>query len=91
VVAGTFLSLVFVPPRSRMGLVRRFSAAVVVGLLFGGIVRHFLVKYMETAPTAEHTYAAFAVAAFSSWWAMGMFTRIVRKRGGDDMAANDAE
>jgi hypothetical protein len=67
VLGGAFLALVFIPPRTIRGFLRRSLSAVVFGSLFGHLV---LVK-LEWPATDENIMAAYATASFTSWWLMG--------------------
>lgn len=75
VLGGAFLALVFVPPRTIAGFLRRLFSAIVFGWLFGGPVR----DYLGWAGSDENIAAAFAMAAFFSWWGMGVSTKIAEK------------
>lgn len=75
IIAGTFLAVVFIPPRSIYGFIRRITAALVFGWVFG----HLVLKYLTWAPTEENMVAAWAVASFGSWWTMGAMKKIAEK------------
>ncbi len=83
IIAGTFLSLVFVPPRTIKGFVRRTAAAIVFGWIFGHIFLALLLRWTGFERTPEDIVAAWAIAAFSSWIAMGAYTKHVAKRSKD--------
>lgn len=78
VLSGAFLALVFIPPRTVSGFFRRASAAVVAGLTLGTPAR----LYLGWDADVESIIAAFCIAAFCSWWAMGSIKRISEKLGG---------
>lgn len=75
IVAGTFLALVFIPPRTVTGFVRRCFSAFVFGWLFG----HVVLEHLSWAPTDENMAAAWAIASFASWWTMGVAKKVVEK------------
>lgn len=75
ILAGTVLSLIFVPPRSVSGFFRRVSSAVIFGWFLG----HLVLFYMDWEPTDENIAAAWAIAAFISWWTMGIGKRVTEK------------
>lgn len=77
VFAGSFLGLVFSPPRSVAGFVRRSLASLVFGWIFGPIV----MDYLEWQSSEERIAAAFAIAAFGAWGVMGSLKRISEKLG----------
>lgn len=80
ILAGTFLSLIFVPPKSITGLARRASAAIVFGWIFGHIFLAIMLKWTGADRQPEDIMAAWALAAFSSWIAMGLYTKHVKNR-----------
>ncbi|MFT2211520.1 DUF6107 family protein [Rhizobium giardinii] len=73
IIAGSFLALVFLPPRSIPGFVRRALSALVFGWVFGPVVH----DYLQWPMTDEKIIASGAIAAFSSWWTMGLIRRFV--------------
>lgn len=73
VCSGAFLALVFDPPRSRSGFVRRTTAALVAGYVFG----HLVLAFMGWAETYDNVVAAFCISAFVSWAAMGRIKRFI--------------
>lgn len=75
VAAGTFLALVFVPPRTRSGFVRRLLAAIVFGWVFG----HVVLSYLSWPDIWENQMAAWSIASFTSWWTMGVAKKVVEK------------
>lgn len=75
IVAGTILALVFIPPRSISGFVRRALSAVIFGWVFG----HVVLDYLAWLPTDENVAAAWAIASFSSWYLMGLTKKVVEK------------
>ena len=74
VVAGAFLALVFDPPRSRLGFVRRSTSALVAGWVFG----HLVLAYAGWEETFDNVMAAWCLAAFCSWSGMTIVTRVVQ-------------
>jgi Family of unknown function (DUF6107) len=71
-VAGTFLSLTFMPPKSwRDGLSRGFIS-LVTGFIFAPVVR----DYFNWSPTLDRRAAAACLAAFPAWWGMGLIVRL---------------
>ena len=73
--AGTVLALIFTPPKTLAGFVRRASVSLISGPVFAPLVHHQL--GMEN--TDEYWLAAAALAAFISWWAAGIATAVFRK------------
>lgn len=74
-VAGTIIALVFHPPKTLAGFVRRTSVSLISGPVFAPLVHHQL--GMEN--TDENWLAAAALAAFVSWWAAGILTAVFKK------------
>lgn len=77
IIAGSFLALVFLPPRSIPGFVRRALSALVFGWVFEPIV----LEYLQWPSTDERIIAAGAIASFASWWAMGAGKKLAEKLG----------
>jgi hypothetical protein len=77
IIAGSFLALVFLPPRSIPGFVRRALSALVFGWVFGPILH----EYFQWPITDEKVIASGAIAAFGSWWTMGAGKKIAEKLG----------
>lgn len=77
VISGSILGLVFIPPRSIPGFIRRALAALVFGGVFGGPALHVL----EWEATTDNIVASYCIAAFSSWWIMGSIKRIAESFG----------
>lgn len=75
--AGSFLALVFLPPRSLSGFARRGMSAIVFGWVFGPVLH----DYFQWPLTDEKVIASGAIAAFSSWWLMGAGKKIAEKLG----------
>lgn len=73
VLSGAFLALVFIPPKTISGFLRRGSAALVFGWVFGHLVLH----YTSWELTPQNELAGFALASFLSWWVMGAWRRAV--------------
>jgi len=80
ILAGTFLSLIFVPPRTIGGFVRRTSAAIVFGYMFGGVTEVFLIRWTGMIASDETKIAAYSLTAFLSWTGMGAVTRFAKSR-----------
>jgi hypothetical protein len=80
VLAGTCLALVFLPPRSIAGFIRRGVAALVFGGVFGPIIN----DYLQWPITDERVIASGAIAAFASWWLMGGIKKIAETLGSKD-------
>ncbi len=79
--AGAYLSLVFVPPRSVKGFFRRISSAVVFGWIFGHFFLALILRWTEAERSVEDVVAAWAIAAFTSWIAMGAYSKYVVAKG----------
>lgn len=77
ILAGSFLALVFIPPRSVSGFFRRATAALVFGWVFGPVVH----RYTGWDGELENVAAAGAIAAFCSWWLLGVGKRLAEKLG----------
>jgi len=73
VVSGALLALVFDPPRSRTGFIRRTVVAIVGGFIFGHIVLHFL----EWPETTENMIAAWCISSASSWYVLGRARKLI--------------
>lgn len=74
VLSGTTLALVFDPPRTRSGFLRRMSAALIAGGVFGNVV----LSFTGWSPDFENIMAAWCLAAFASWSGMTVVTRVVQ-------------
>lgn len=71
---GAALALVFVPPRTYRGFIRRAVASLIGGVIFAAPVSD-LARFSDDL---EGLLAAACLAAFASWWAMGTLIRILR-------------
>jgi hypothetical protein len=80
ILAGAFLSLVFSPPRSRAGALRRTGAAVVGGFVFGPVI----MTYLGWSPTNENIIASSCVSAFTAWSGMGAVKKVAESLGSKD-------
>ncbi|KAA3527033.1 hypothetical protein DXT89_13950 [Agrobacterium vitis] len=80
IIAGTFLSLVFVPPKTISGFIRRGASAIVFGFIFGHACLAFLIANAGWEKTLENVSAAWTIASFSSWWGMGLYTKLVKTK-----------
>lgn len=81
--AGAVLALVFVPPRTRRGFVRRLSAALIFGVVFAAPVR----MWAGFSDDAEGMIAAACLTGFVSWWIMGSAVRLARAWQGNSPRA----
>lgn len=73
VLVGALLALLFNPPRSRVGFIRRALASIFFGWAFG----HVPLATFKIEPTYDNIVASFTVAAFGAWAAMGRITKYV--------------
>lgn len=71
-IAGAALALVFVPPRTLRGFVRRGFSSTLSGVVFAGYVQGWL----EFTPDTDGTIGAACLTAFASWSAMGTLKRL---------------
>jgi hypothetical protein len=71
---GAALALVFVPPRTMAGFIRRLFAAMICGTVFATYVR----GWVGFDNDGEGIISAACLTAFISWWAMGTAVRILR-------------
>lgn len=71
--AGAALALVFVPPRTRRGFVRRLTAALICGTVFASYVRDWAGFAMD----GEGLISAACLTGFASWWLMGAAKRVI--------------
>lgn len=74
-IAGAFLALVLIPPRTKLGFFRRLTAALVSGPIFGPLV----LRYMQWEGIEENIVAASCLAAMVSWWGLGVVINGVMK------------
>lgn len=74
--SGTFLSLVFIPPKTMREFAVRVAIALVVGLIFAVPLR----EYLGWSNDLDHVIAASALAAFVSWWAAGLIVRVLNAK-----------
>jgi len=72
--AGAALALVFVPPKTYLGFVRRLTASLIGGMIFATPAREFT----RFSDNWEGLVGGACLAAFASWWAMGMIIRVLR-------------
>lgn len=72
--AGAALALVFAPPRTWGGFLRRLSAALIFGFIFAPQVR----SWAGFPNDWEGTLGASCLAAFVSWSAMATIIRAVQ-------------
>ncbi len=72
--AGSALALVYNPPRTNEGFVRRVTASMICGVVFAG--------YVQTSVgfdrNADGLIAAACLTAFVAWWAMDAIIRVER-------------
>lgn len=73
VLSGALLALVFDPPRSRTGFIRRTVVAVVGGYIFGHVVLHLL----EWPETTDNLIAAWCISSASSWYVLGKARKLI--------------
>ncbi len=69
--AGTVLSLLFMPPHSRTEAARRASASIIVGIIFAVNAR----EYLGLVDEEWSLVSASCLCALSAWWAMGAVVR----------------
>jgi len=69
--AGAALALIFVPPRTRTGFIRRGAAALICGPIFGPFVQ----SWIGFSDTWEGVAAGSCLTAYASWWIMGAAKR----------------
>lgn len=72
--AGAALALVFVPPKTYRGFVRRLTASLIGGVMFAAYVR----EWGNFGDNWEGRIAAACAAGFMSWWAMGAVIRVLK-------------
>lgn len=77
--AGTVLALVFIPPRSISGFIRRAVASLMCGPIFAPVAH----TYLNWPGAWEHWLASAALVSFISWWTMGLVIAAARKLLGD--------
>lgn len=78
-IAGTIVSLAFIPPRNKTEFACRASASAIVGYVFGV----YAIPYLQTIrelPTSDATLAATCFVAFAAWWILGYVLKIIRMR-----------
>lgn len=80
VAAGTFLSIVFIPPKTINGFFRRLLSAIVFGWIFGPEMLQLLQKQAGWSATIDDITAAWAIAAFMSWYAMGLISKFLKRK-----------
>lgn len=73
-VAGAALALIFAPPRTIRGFLRRGFASIVCGMVFAPYARSKLGFH----PDNEGLMAAACIASFAGWWVMGTSVRIIQ-------------
>lgn len=78
-VAGAFLALVFILPRSWRDFWRRGTGSLVAGLVFAYPVR----LWMDLPMEGECIMAAAAIAGFCGWGAMSVYAVWLRSKRDD--------
>lgn len=73
--SGTILALVFIPPRTIAGLIRRSVASLICGPIFSPVAH----SYLAWPNAWEHWLAAAALTSFTSWWLLGVIVTVARK------------
>lgn len=81
ILAGSFLALTFLPPRSVSGFMRRGLSALVFGWVFSPVIH----DYFQWPATDERLIASGAIAAFCSWWLMGAGKKLAEKMGNKEV------
>lgn len=81
-VAGTILALVFIPPRTLWGFFRRATASLICGPIFAPIVKSYLAWPAEW----EYILASAALAAFISWFVLGVIVSAAKRIIGNKLA-----
>jgi hypothetical protein len=71
---GAALALIFVPPRTLTGFIRRLTASIIGGTVFAPYVREYAGFDMDW----EGLLGAACLAAFLSWSMMGVIIRLLR-------------
>lgn len=77
VLFGTILSLVFVPPRTLSGLIRRTTVSIIAG----GPLGYAIIWKMQWVPDYEGLQTAYCLGAAMSWWAAGAGKRLIERWG----------
>lgn len=73
ILSGTMLALVFDPPRSRTGFVRRTVVSLIGGFIFG----HIALNFFEWPETIENMIAAWCISSASSWYVFGKARKLI--------------
>ena len=80
-VAGAVLALVFLPPRTLWGFIRR----LIIAVIFGPISAPFIAPHLLTVTRIDQGFdlqvGSAAVGAFCSWWLLGAIHRIAERFG----------
>lgn len=71
---GAAMALVYSPPRTRKGFIRRVLVGLGCGLLFAG----FVGDRIGFPRSWEGTLQSASLTAFVSWWCIGALHRILR-------------
>jgi hypothetical protein len=78
-IAGTIVSLAFIPPKTRVEFFGRTAASSIVGYIFG----IYALPSMAAAgvlPDRNGVLAATCLTAFLAWWLLGYVIKIARAR-----------
>jgi len=75
-IAGAFLALVFILPRSWRDFWRRSTGSIVAGLVLAYPVR----LWLDLPQEGEYVMASAAIAGFGGWGAMSVYAAIVRAK-----------
>ncbi|MCO5730911.1 DUF6107 family protein [Rhizobium sp. SSA_523] len=83
-VAGAWVSLVYLVPRSAREAASRFMTGVSCGVMFGGPAGLWLTARLGLAgqlSPVETTLTGAAAASLSAWWVLGILTRFANRYG----------
>jgi hypothetical protein len=83
-VAGAWVSLVYLMPKSTREAASRFMTGVSCGIMFGGPAGLWLTERLGLSgllSPIEMTLSGAAAASLSAWWVLGALVRIANRYG----------
>jgi Family of unknown function (DUF6107) len=82
--AGSSASLIYMIPKQRREAASRLAVGLVFGLIFGPAAGEKLAALLAldvALDRIEITLMGSSAASFASWWALGLFVRLLNRTG----------
>ena len=77
---GAILALIVIPPKTRTEAIRRGAASVIGGFVAGPTLH----EWLGIADTTHNQSFALVLAAFVSWWILGVLPKIAARLASKD-------